>query len=157
MNNTVKTALWGMVAMAGLLVATPAKADRLSFGLGVSDGYGSFFSFGLNSGGRGYGGPSHHGDGHGRGDMRGGCGYAMRQPCPPVVIYAPRPVVYSQPVICVPPPPPVVVPSGYWQERDERYWIDGNWAETYDAFGRRCKMWQPGRWETRRIREWVQQ
>lgn len=149
MNSTVKTTFWGLVAVAGLLVATPAKADRVSFGLGISDGYGSTFSFGLNSGGRGYGGPSYHGDGYGRsrGDLRVGCGYAVRPPCPPAVVYVPRPVVYAS---------PVVVQSGYWQERDERYWIEGNWVETFDAYGRRCKMWQPGRWEIRRIREWVQ-
>jgi len=157
MNNSVKTVLFGAVAVAGLLAVTPAKADRVSVGLGVSDGYGSFFSFGLNSGGRGHGGPSHHGDGYGRGcvEMRGGYGYGPRLPCPPVVVYAPRPVVYAPPVVCAP-PPPVVVQGGYWQEREERYWIEGYWIETTDAYGRRCKMWQQGRWEIRRVREWVQ-
>ena len=151
MNSTVKTAVLGLVAVAGLLVVPPAKADHVSVGLGVSDGYGSYFSFGLNSGGGGHGGPSRHGEGYGgRGgcDRRGGYGYAVRPSCPAPVVYAPR-VVYVQPA-------PVVVQNGYWQEREERYWIEGSWVEALDAYGRRCKMWQPGRWEVRRIREWVQ-
>jgi len=27
--------------------------------------------------------------------------------------------------------------------------------ESVDACGRRCKIWRPGRWEIRRVREWV--
>lgn len=157
MNNTVKTAFFGVVAATGLLLAGSAKADSVSFGLGISDGYGSSFSFGLNSGGRGHGGPSHHGGGYGHGgDVRLGFGYAARPPCPPPIVYAPRQVVYVQQPVVYAPPPPVVVQSGYWQEREERTWIEGCWVETVDAYGRRCKMWQPGRWEVRRIREWVQ-
>ncbi|MEI7902093.1 MAG: hypothetical protein WCK89_17710 [bacterium] len=151
MNNTVKRAFFGMVAMSGLLAATPAKADHVSFGLGIGAGAGNFFSFGMNNGGHGHGGAYGHYEGYGR-------GYVMRPACPPAVVYAPPPVVYAAPrVVYVPAPPPVVVQSGYWQEREERTWIEGNWVETFDAYGRRCKMWQPGRWEIRRIREWVQQ
>ena len=157
MNNTGKTMLFGVVAVTGLLMVGPAKADSLSIGLGLSDGYGSSFAFGLNSGGHGHGGPSHRGGGHGRGgDVRVGFGYAARPYCPPPVVCAPRPVYYPAQVVYLPPPPPVVVRSGYWQEREERTWIEGCWVETVDAYGRRCKMWQPGRWEVRRIREWVQ-
>ncbi len=159
MNNRAKTVFFGMVAMAGLLAATPARADHVSVGLGLGDGYGNYFSLGVNSGGRGYG-PSHHGDGYGRGYGHGGYGhggygYPARPYCAGAVVYAPRPMVYAAPVVYAA-PPPVVVQSGYWQEREERTWIEGCWVETTDAYGRRCKMWQPGRWEVRNIREWVQ-
>jgi hypothetical protein len=149
MNNTVKATFFGAVAMAGLLVAGPAKADRVNFGLGVGDG-GSFFSLGVSGGGHGHGGyrgPAHHG--HGYGPARYGFGYTV---LPPPVFCAPPPVV-----VYAPPPPVVVAPRGYWQEREERVWLEGCWIETFDAYGRRCKQWQPGRWEIRRTREWVQQ
>jgi hypothetical protein len=35
-------------------------------------------------------------------------------------------------------------------------WIEGCWVEAIDAYGRRCKQWQPGYWEIRRTREWVE-
>ena len=154
MNNTVKATVFGAVAMAGLLLANPAKADSVSFGLGLSNG-GNFFSLGVNSGGHGHGGYYGHGGYSGHGPARcGGYGYAMM---PPPVVYARPPVVYAQPQVVYAPPPVVVAPSGYWQEREERTWIEGCWIETFDAYGRRCKQWQPGRWEIRRTREWVQQ
>jgi hypothetical protein len=152
MKMRIEAAFFGVVAMAGLLAATPAKADRVSVGLGFSNGYGNYFSLGVNSGGRGCG-PSHHGYGHGH--SRGGYGYGPRFST--AVVIAPRPVVYAAPqVVYAAPPPPVVVQSGYWQEREERYWVEGCWVDSFDAFGRRCKTWQTGRWEVRRIREWVQ-
>ncbi len=156
MNNTVKTTFFGVVAMTGLLMAGAAKADGFNIGLGVSEGRGSFLTFGMASGGRGgyghgYGQTSYHG--HGHGDVRMGFGYSV---CPPPVVCAPRPVYYPAPVVYAAPPPVVIVRSGYWQEREERYWVEGNWVETLDGYGRRCKMWQPGRWDVRRIREWVE-
>ena len=70
---------------------------------------------------------------------------ALRIPAP-----TPPPVVVAEPA------PVVVAPSGYWQERESRVWVEGCWIETFDAYGRRIKQWQPGRWEVRRTREWVQ-
>jgi len=101
-------------------------------------------------GGRGHGGGSR---GHGYAPHRGGpgigllFGLGLALPPPPFVML-PAPVVIA--------PRPVVVQSGYWQEREERVWIEGCWVETFDPYGRRCKSWQPGRWEIRRIREWVE-
>lgn len=150
MKTRESTVLFVLVALTGLLAAGPARADRFSFGFGVSNGEGSQMAFGLSSGGHGHEGRSYHG--HGHGDTRLGFGYSM---CPPPVVFAPRPFCRPAPVVCLPPPPVVVVRSGYWQERDERYWVEGYWSETTDACGRRCRVWQPGRWEIRRIREWV--
>jgi hypothetical protein len=74
------------------------------------------------------------------------------------MIYAPRPVVcVPPPVVCAPHVRTVVVNSGYWLEREARVWVEGFWSESVDAYGRRCRVWQPGRWEIRRTREWVQQ
>lgn len=152
MKRSATSVFWGLFAAVTLLAAGSARADRYSFGLGVSNGEGGFFSFGMSSGGGG-----HHGGrgGYGHG---GHCG-------PRPLMYAPVPVVCAPPpVVCVPPPvvyaPPVqtvVVSSGYWVEREQRVWIEGCWFDSVDAFGRRCKTWQPGRWEVRRTREWVAQ
>ena len=137
MKTTANTVLFGLVALAGLLAAGPAMADRLNFGLGISNGEGGFFSFGLSNG-----------------DRHGGHGYPSH--C------APRPGYYMPPpVICLPPPVVYVsrpaVQSGYWVEREQRVWVEGFWLQSVDAYGRRCKTWQPGRWEISRTREWVQQ
>jgi len=142
MNKTVKTTVLGVVAMAGLLAAGPARADRVSFGLGVGEG-GSFFSLGVSGGDGHHGGRGHH-----------------RPPATCLPPAPPPPMCYPRPWVCAPPiayvAAPVVVPRGYWREREERYWIEGCWVETFDPYGRRCRQWQPGRWEIRRIREWVQ-
>lgn len=139
MNNTARPVLCVWMAAACVLAAQVAQADRVSFGLGVGNGSG-FFSLGVNNGGRGHCGPSYYPHGHGAPRFGMGCTARM----PPPFVYAPPPVV-------------VVAPSGYWQEREERVWIEGYWSEAFDAYGRRCKQWQPGRWEIRRLREWVQQ
>jgi hypothetical protein len=137
MNNTVKTMMFGMVAMAGALAVTPAQAARVSLGLSVSKG-GSALAVGVSNGGH---------------NSPGGARHDHRQPHAPArigVAYAhlPPPVVVA---------PVVVAPSGYWLEREERIWADGCWIETVDTFGRRVRQWQPARWEIRRTREWVQQ
>ncbi len=153
MNNTVKATVFGAVTLAGLLLANPAKADHVSVGLGLSDGI-NFFSLGFNNGG--HGGYHGHGGYYGHGPCTPGFGVAYARLPPPVIVAPPPPVVYA-PAVVYAPPPVVVAPSGYWQEREERTWIEGCWIETFDAYGRRCKQWQPGRWEIRRTREWVQQ
>lgn len=128
MKTAKKAVFKGLVMAACVLAAGTTWADR---------------------GGRGPGGGPHHpryaphcgGPGVG---LLLGLGLAL--PPPPVVLL-PAPVVVA--------PRPVVVQRGYWQEREERVWIEGCWVETFDPYGRRCKTWQPGRWEIRRIREWV--
>lgn len=141
MKKTDRTVFTILLTLTALLAAAPAKADRFSFGLGVSD-RGSFFTLGVSNG-------------H-------GCRPAPACPPPrhyhrPPVVCAPRPVFVPEPVVYAPPPvvQTVVVSRGYWVEREENVWIEGCWVETFDAFGRRCKQWQPGRWELRRTREWV--
>lgn len=148
MKNTAKSVFWGLFAAVTLLAAGSAQADRYSFGLGVSNGEGGFFSFGMSNGG---------GDRHGGGHGYRGHGYGA--PCGTrPMIYAPRPVVcVPPPVVCAPHVRTVVVNSGYWLEREARVWVEGFWSESVDAYGRRCRVWQPGRWEIRRTREWVQQ
>jgi hypothetical protein len=127
--------------MAGMLATVPARADRVSVGVGLSTGNG-FLTLGINQGGHGH--------------FHRPRAFHPRHPLP-----RPRPIgVLPPPVVVVPPPvvvapAPVMVRSGYWQEREERYWVEGCWIETLDTFGRRCKQWQPGHWEVRRIREWV--
>ena len=143
MNTINQAAFFGTVIVAGLLAAAPARANRVSVGAGVSDG-GGFFAIGINSGRPGHAhrpGYFHH---HGR-----------PMPHPRPFGYLPPPVILAPPVVMAP-APVVVVPRGYWREREERVWIEGCWVETVDAYGRRCKQWQPGRWEVRRIREWVE-
>ena len=44
MKNTTKTAVRGLVAAACVLAIGTARADRVSFGLGISDGLGSFLA-----------------------------------------------------------------------------------------------------------------
>jgi len=151
MKNTTQTAVRVLVAAACVLTIGTARADRVSFGLGISDGAGSFLALGVNNGG--YGGRRFDGPrwgGHGPCVPHVGVRLGFPPACPP-----PVPVIYTPPaVVCV--PAPVVVQRGYWQEREERIWIEGCWVETFDPYGRRCKTWQPGRWEIRRIREWVE-
>ena len=137
MNTMKHTAIFGAAIVAVLLLAVPARADRVSVGLGVGSG-GGFFALGINSGGRGptrHPGRFHH---HGR-------------PMPHL-----HPFGYLPPPVIIAPPPVVVTPRGYWREREERVWLEGCWVEAVDAYGRRCKQWQPGRWEIRRTREWVE-
>lgn len=137
MNTMKHTAIFGAAIVAVLLLAVPARADRVSVGLGVGSG-GGFFALGINSGGRGptrHPGHFHH---HGR-------------PMPHL-----HPFGYLPPPVIIAPPPVVVAPRGYWREREERVWLEGCWVEAVDAYGRRCKQWQPGRWEIRRTREWVE-
>lgn len=141
MKKTDKTVLATLLTLTALLAATPAKADRFSFGFGAGNG-GSFFTLGVSNG--------------------RGCRPAPACPPPrhhyhrPPVVCAPRPVFYA-PVVYAPPPvvQTVIVNRGYWVEREQNVWVEGCWVETFDAFGRRCKQWQPGRWELRRTREWV--
>jgi hypothetical protein len=167
MKNTAKTLFFGVVAIAGLLVARPAAGDQVSIGLGISNGYGNYFSLGLNSGGRRDCGPRDYGhNDRGYGGPYGGHRPMMGPVCVPAPMYcAPRPII-CQPapvqVVYAPAPvvvetAPVVVQSGYWTEREQNVWIEGYWVEVTDAWGRRVKTWQPGHWEVRRNREWVQQ
>jgi hypothetical protein len=153
MNNTVKTTgtpgarasrpqrVTIAVALAALLAVPAARADRVSFGLGVGNGG---IALGVSVGGRGHHGPAHHHPRH----------HVPARIAPPCV-RLPPPVVSAPVAVVVAPAPVVVAPSGYWQEREERVWVEGCWLEAVDAFGRRCKQWQPGRWEIRRVREWV--
>jgi hypothetical protein len=149
MNKRARATFFGTVIVAGLLAAVPARADRVSVGLGVSNG-GGFFALGINSG-RGH--HPHPGHFHHR---RHPVPHPRPFGCPPPVIVAPPPVVVAPAPVVVAPAPVVVAPRGYWREREERVWIEGCWVEAIDAYGRRCKQWQPGYWEIRRTREWVE-
>ncbi|HRR34675.1 MAG TPA: hypothetical protein P5026_11285 [Kiritimatiellia bacterium] len=144
MNKMTHKAFFGAFMAAGLLAAMPARAGRVSVGLGVGNG-GGFLALGINSGGH-----AHHRPVPGHFRRAHPVPHPRPFGClPPRVIVAPPPVVVA-------PAPVVVAPRGYWQEREERVWVEGCWIETVDAYGRRCKQWQPGRWEVRRIREWVE-
>lgn len=165
MKSTATSLFCGVVAMAGLLVARPAAADRVSVGLGFSNGYGDYFSLGINSGGRSGCGPAHHGGYYGAPYARGPFGPApcmartvvvapyCPRPAPVIVAPCPAPVVVAPVVVT---PAPVVVQSGYWADRDENVWVEGEWVEMTDAWGRRIRTQQPGHWEVRRTRVWVQ-
>ena len=94
MKNTTKTAVRGLVAAACVLAIGTARADRVSFGLGISDGLGSFLALGVNNGGhgyRGFDGPRRCG--HGPGGVNVGVQFGFPPPVP--VIYAPPAVVYA--------------------------------------------------------------
>ncbi len=151
MKNTTQAAIGILVAAACVLATGTARADRVSFGLGISGGDGSFLALGVNHGGRGHrGGGGPRRGWHGPRVPHVGVRLGFPPACPPPVpvVVAPPAIVYA--------PAPVVVRRGYWQEREERVWIEGCWVETFDPYGRRCKTWQPGRWEIRRTREWVE-
>ncbi len=139
MNKKQRARFWGTVLTVGMLAAMPARADRVSFGLGIGTGSG-FLALGVNGGGRG----------HPHRPQR----FYPHHPLPRPRGFLPPPVIFAPPVVVA--TAPVVVRSGFWQEREERVWVEGCWIETLDAFGRRCKQWQPGHWEVRRIREWVE-
>ncbi len=154
MNTSGVTRMTGFMVVLAVLGAAEARADRWSVGFGMR-GDGGFLSVGVTSGGRG----AHTG---------GPCGPRLPSVCAPVrypahrvcapapVFCAPRPVVCAPPpVVCLQPVAPVVVAGGYWVEREQQVWVEGCWVETADAFGRRYRAWQPGRWEVRRSREWV--
>ena len=155
---------FGVVAMTGLLATSPAEADHVSLGLGLSDCAGNYFSLGVNNGRHGYG-------------PRYGGGVYMApapvvvapapvvyaQPAPvvvaqpaPVVYAQPAPVVYSQPapVVVAQPAPVVVQPGGYWVETDNRVWVDGVWVDFVDEWGHHGRRQQPGHWENHHNREW---
>ena len=149
MKRMTKAVFKGLFVAVAVLAAGAARADRYSFGLGISSGDGGFFSFGMSNGGGG-----RHGGGYGHGGHACGPRRVYGAPLPPPCL-PPRVVVVPAPVVCAPPVRTVVVNSGYWAEREERVWVEGCWIEAVDAYGRRCKTWQPGRWEIRRIREWV--
>lgn len=68
-------------------------------------------------------------------------------PPPPEVVYAPPP-----PVHCPPPPPP----TGYWTWTTTQVWVPGRWVVTFDRCGRQYRHWQPGYYEVRRERVWVE-
>jgi hypothetical protein len=71
-------------------------------------------------------------------------------PPPPEVVYAPPPPEYC------PPPPPPPPPTGYWTWSTTRVWVPGRWVVTYDHCGRHYRHWQPGYYEIRRERVWVE-
>ena len=142
MNNTAKTVLCGLVAATCVMLADTARADRVSFGLGIGDGV-NFFSLGVNS--------------------RASTCYGPRPVVvapPPVVYVQPAPIVYTQPAPVVYAQQPAAVvyaqPGGYWVEADNRVWVEGLWIDFTDAWGRHGRRQQPGHWETRHIREWRQ-
>ena len=172
MSNTIRAAFFGVAAMTSLLATGPAKADHVSVGLGLGDGFGNFLSLGVNTGGR-----------HGCGPAYVGGAYMAPRPvivAPAPVVYAPAPVVYAQPapVVYAPAPvtyapapvvyasapapvvyapaPVVVQNEGYWVESDNNVWVSGVWVDVTDAWGRRIRQQQPGHWEMRHAREWRQ-
>jgi len=165
MRNAIRTTVFSVAAMASLLAAGSAKADRVSVGLGLGDGYGNFLSLGVNTGGR-------HGCAPG---YVGGMCLAPRTVvvAPAPVVYAPAPMVYAQPAPVVYTPAPVVYATapapvvyastpvvvqneGYWVESDNNVWVTGVWVDVTDAWGRRIRQQQPGHWEQHHSREWRQ-
>ena len=129
MKTTKGTVLKGLIAAACVLAATTTLADR---------------------GGRGHSrGLQHHGYAPCGGSRPGiGLFFGLGLGLPPPFVMLPPPVMFA--------PRPVVVQRGYWQEREERVWIEGCWVQSVDPYGRRCTVWQPGRWEIHRTREWVE-
>lgn len=160
MKNTANSLFYGVVILSGLLAASPAAADRVSVGFGIGNGYGNYFSLGINSGGHSGRGPMHGGyyaDPHRGPGAFSPAPYVSRQVV--VAPYCPRPapiVVVPCPAPVVVVPAPVAVQSGYWADRDENVWVEGEWVEVTDAWGRRVRTQQPGHWEVRRTRVWVQ-
>ena len=41
-------------------------------------------------------------------------------------------------------------------DQEERIWVEGCWLQSSDGYGRLIRTWQPGHWEIRRTRVWVQ-
>ena len=57
-----------------------------------------------------------------------------------------------------PPPPMRVVrrrPSGHYENRIERFWVDGYWTRAVHHRGRITRVWNPGYWTERTVRVWV--
>ena len=154
MSNTIRAMFFGVAALTGVWATGQAKADHVSVGLGLGDGYGNYLSLGVNSGGRHDCGPRYVG---------GSCmGPRAVIVAPAPVVYAPAPVVYVQPAPVVYAPAPVVYApapvavqsDGYWVESDNNVWIAGVWVDVTDSWGRRVRQQQPGHWEQRHSREW---
>jgi hypothetical protein len=64
-------------------------------------------------------------------------------------VYAPAPVYVT-------PAPVYVAPRGYWRETAMNVWVPSQWAIRYDRFGRPTNYWQPGHYEVRNQRVWVE-
>lgn len=152
MRHATKNLFYGAAAISFLLVASPASADRVSVGLGIGNGYGDYFSVGINGGGRHGGGPIYrsgcYARCYGRPSPFVPAPYMPRTivvapcprsvvvaPCPtpiivapaPVVVAQPAPVVVAQPVpVVVAQPVPVVVaqPAAVVVAQPAGYWVD---------------------------------
>lgn len=46
--------------------------------------------------------------------------------------------------------------EGYWSERTVRVWVPGRWVWSIDDCGRRVRYREPGHYEYRRERVWVE-
>jgi len=57
----------------------------------------------------------------------------------------------------VPPPPRVryVARRGHYENRVERYWVDGYWSRLVYPDGRLIEQWNPGYWAERNVQVWV--
>ncbi|MBR4172512.1 MAG: hypothetical protein IKR48_12755 [Kiritimatiellae bacterium] len=53
-----------------------------------------------------------------------------------------------------PAPPPR--PAPHYEDRQERIWVEGQWVYGTDSWGRRTQVWEPGHWEVRTVRVWVE-
>lgn len=53
-----------------------------------------------------------------------------------------------------PAPPPR--PAPHYEDRQERVWVEGQWVYGTDSWGRRTQVWEPGHWEVRTVRVWVE-
>jgi hypothetical protein len=58
--------------------------------------------------------------------------------------------------VYVAPGPVYVAPRGYWREAPVNVWIPAHWAVRYDQFGQPMNFWEPGRYEVRTQRVWVE-
>jgi hypothetical protein len=143
----------------------PGNGEREFRQDGPGNGEREFRQDGPGSGERefhsGYGQPDNRGPGPDRREPRLPDAYAPRPEFGP-----PRPMIYPpRQTGCPPPPTPVFYTppaqtagwaNGRWVERDQRVRVDGYWHESFEADGRRCRTWQPERWESRRTPEWMQ-
>jgi hypothetical protein len=152
-NNKMNRMLgFAVLLVTAFAFAGNARADF--FGLNIGGRHGGV-SVGIGTGGSGRGSAVavdiHDGPG-----PRGPGMYGPRRsrpiPPPPPVYCPPAPA----PIQVITPAPVVVQPRGYWQDRVVQVWVEGCWLDQIDAYGRPCRVWQPGHYENRTTRVWVE-
>jgi hypothetical protein len=95
-----------------------------------------------------------------RADTRVSVGINLGNPVyrPAPVVVAPAPVVVAPaPAYCPPPAAPVVyAPArGYWKDVTVKTWVPERWVMSRDRFGRPVRVCEPGHFDYRTDRVWV--